>query len=162
MDFLPLELYRPILSYLKNRTDLLALLYTNRSLSGEAERALYRNIAFAHSPSTAQSLERLILHLASGQRQPGYVISFRVWLPDDEESLAIPHTSQEYLREVIPRLVNLKELELPYSFGRFVVPPPRSTPNAQLHADSPATTILLSLSPFKLDTLHAEDLLDSG
>jgi hypothetical protein len=55
-EYIPLELYRPIVETISDRSTLLSLLLASRHLSTEAERILYHNMEWSDSDLVSQTL----------------------------------------------------------------------------------------------------------
>jgi hypothetical protein len=60
-EYIPLELYRPIVETISDRNTLLSLLLASRHLSTEAERILYRNVGWDNDWTSADSADSYVV-----------------------------------------------------------------------------------------------------
>jgi len=123
-EYIPLELYRPIVETISDRNTLRSLLLASRHLSTEAERILYRNVEWgdywksSHSNVTSQTL--FFRTVIDCPRVARLVWRYHSWsnkfIVDDDPYWTL-------FSAALRALVNLKELE----FERF-----RNAPTAHV------------------------------
>lgn len=94
--------------------DLISLIYTNKSLSAIAERALYRSLVFSN-PQTAY---RACLTLLDAPRLAAYVHTLALTPRRSASPLAnLPRHFWETIHDVLTKLPNLQSLVFPDPYG---------------------------------------------
>ena len=131
-EYIPLELYRPIIETISDQNTLLSLLFASRHLSTEAERILYHNLEWGDSDVVSQTLFlRTVIDCPRVARLVWryHFVSYSLLIIDDDPYWTL-------LPVALRALVNLKEL----GFGRL-----GRVPTALAHVLRGCTFQLVSL-----------------